>query len=149
VVSGTWKIDELVPITLNNFPQLVSRFEELTRAELLGNTDGTRTVDVSRYSEVSVEEAWRLHQAKMKPARENMARRRQVEMRASAVAAETAIVSSQVESRRAPTVSQHHTSLITLRLTWSRFSLRTREEIGTKSSGVIHLEMGSGPRRGI
>lgn len=103
VVSGTWKVDELVPINFNNFSQLFPLMDSFTAAELMGpDADGWQPIDVKRYDEVSVEEAWRLHQGKKKPATVNASRRRQVELRTSAVAAETAIISSQVETRRAP-----------------------------------------------
>jgi hypothetical protein len=102
-VSGTWKVDELVPINFNNFSQLFPLMDSFTAAELMGpGADGWQPIDVKRYDEVSVEEAWRLHQGKKKPATVNASRRRQVELRTSAVAAETAIISSQVETRRAP-----------------------------------------------
>jgi hypothetical protein len=103
VLSGTWKVDELVPLALNNHAQLVDLYESFTAAELMApGADGWQPVDLRRYDEVSIEEAWERHRAKRKPATVSAARRRQGELRSTAVAAETAIVSSQVERRRAP-----------------------------------------------
>jgi hypothetical protein len=103
VLSNTWKVDELVPLSLNNYPQLVTLLGGLSAAELMApGTNGWKPIDLSRYEEIGIEEAWKQHQLKKKPATVNVARNRKTTARVTAVAAETSIISSQVESRRAP-----------------------------------------------
>jgi hypothetical protein len=105
VLENTWKVDELVPLSLHNFPQLASIMAEFSAAELLSETSpDARPIDVSRYPRIGIEDAWKQHRAKRKPATKSAARVRATPSRTVSVAAETAIVNSRVDRRRAPSL---------------------------------------------
>ena len=105
ILLNTWKIDELVPIALNAFPQLVALMDNFTARELMQPSHPDFTpVDKSRYQRLSVKEAWDLHQRKKKPPTVAAGRKRQVAMRVASVAAETALVASKVDKNNAPSL---------------------------------------------
>ena len=65
VVIGSFKVDQLVPLTLNNFPQLISLYNELTASELQAPTNPDWTpIDQSRYYAVTVQTAGKSMRAK-------------------------------------------------------------------------------------
>ena len=105
LLENTWKVDELVPLSLHNFPQLASIMADLSAAELLSETSpDARPIDLSRYPRIGIEDAWKQHRAKRMPATKSAARVRATPSRTVAVAAETAIVNSRLDRRRAPSL---------------------------------------------
>lgn len=93
-------------LSLNNFPQLINLLHGLNANETAAtSSQHWQPVDYSRYAKISIEEAWRRHREKAKPATVVAARRRQIEARAAASAAETSIIASQVDRNRAPSLS--------------------------------------------
>ena len=105
VLHGTWKIDELMPISLNNFPQLITLMSDMPVEERMSTAhrDG-RDIDLTRDPRIGIDDAWTQHRLKRKPATKSAARPRTAPARAVVVAAETAIVASRVDRRRAPSL---------------------------------------------
>ena len=103
LLEKDYRQDQLVPITLNNFPQLVSIYATFSAGQLCAPTSQDyvpiRPVD---YPLVSAEAAWRQELKKTPPTQKKQGRRRDAPERPAAVAADTAIVNAQVDRNRAP-----------------------------------------------
>ena len=97
VLKNTWKVDELVPLSVNSFPELMNVLASFTDLELLATSHPDhKPVDKSRYDEISIEEAWDKYLAKRTKAPQAKSQSsKAVGPRVAAVAAETAIAGSQ------------------------------------------------------
>ena len=105
VLNNTWKVDELVPLSLNNFPQLLTLLSEFSLAQRMTETHAdARPINLDRYLRISIEQAWKQHRARRKPATKSARRLRATPSRSVAVAAETALIVSRVDRRKAPSL---------------------------------------------
>ena len=105
VLKGTFRVEDLVTVTLNSHPPLLELFNSFTAEELMAPTAlGAQPIDLSRWGEITVDEAWAQTNSGKQPAAVDNSRRREVAPRTAAVAAETAIVSSLEEHRHAPSL---------------------------------------------
>lgn len=105
VLEGTYRADQLVPITLDNFLALVALYDKFSAAQMLmPSVSGHEPITETDYSLISAEEAFRKEDRKKKPVAVDNSRRRDVVPRSAAVAAETSLANSLVDRNKAPSL---------------------------------------------
>ena len=106
VLSQTIKVDQLVPLSINNFPELLAfRDKRLTAEERLPSSDpkwqSPLTSTASSYPTVTLKTVWEQHRATYKQRTEDQSRKRKVGTRAAADAADTAIAATRADANKA------------------------------------------------
>ena len=105
LLEGSYRTEQLVRISLDNFPGLVSLYDSFSAEQLLmPSAPGHVPIPESDYSLISAKEAFRKEDCKKKPAAVDNSRRREAEPRIASVAADTSIANAQVDRRRAPSL---------------------------------------------
>jgi len=93
MVSSTFKIDKLVPLSLNNFPEMVAL------KQVYGELSATER---GRLEKLTLTNAYEKYIAKSKQRTVDQSRQRSVATRAAATAADTAIAIGQADKHAAP-----------------------------------------------
>ena len=101
-LQGWYTAEQLVTITLHNYPRLVRLYTQFNAGQLCAeSSQDFRPIEVDAYDQVSAEDAFKKQDQKKKPIAVDNSRRRDVTPRASSVAAETSLASSRLDRNRA------------------------------------------------
>ena len=104
-LDGWYTADQLVVISLHNFPELTRLYAQFTAAQLNAESHPNyQPIRQAHYDVVSAEDAFSKQDRKKQPAAINNKRRRAATPRASAVAAETSIINASLDRNAAPSL---------------------------------------------
>ena len=104
-LDGWYTADQLVTISLHNFPELTRLYAQFTAAQLCAaSSPDFQPIRQEDHDVVSAEDAFAQRDRRRQPAAVNNARRRAVTSRAASVAAETSLINAQLDRRAAPSL---------------------------------------------
>ena len=102
-LEGWYTADQLVTISLHNFSELVALYSRFTAGQLCAESHPDyQPIKETDYRLVSAQDAFKQRDRKRKPIEVDNSRQRDVPPRTAAVAAETALVSAQLDKNTAP-----------------------------------------------
>ena len=105
VLDGWYTADQLVTISLHNFPELTKLYARFTAAQLCAESSPDfQPINQADYDSISAEEAFVKQDRKKQPVQVDNSRRRDVPPRSAAVAAETALINAHLDRNTAPSL---------------------------------------------
>ena len=106
VLEGWYTADQLVTVTLHNYPRLVHLYAQFTAGQLCAESSPDfEPIQESTYDQLSAEDAFKKQDQKRRPIAVDNSRRRDVTARASFVAAETSLINARLDKNKATSLN--------------------------------------------